>query len=105
MKLDIVGAVIAAGLGMLVALFNYLLSKQVLLKMPDKFALVTVARQVIQVGFLVAVYFIGTRLTKVNSVYLLAGAVLGMTVPMFFFTKKLLAINNSTEGKEVNDNG
>lgn len=105
MKLDIVGAGITAILGILIALANYLMSKQVLLKMPDKFALITVARQIIQVGFLVAVYFIGTKLTGISSVYLLAGAVAGMTVPMLFFTKKLLAVNNSSAGKEVSDNG
>lgn len=105
MKLDIAGAAAAAVLGVLVALVNYLLSKQVLKKMPDKFALVTVARQVIQIGFLVAVYFVGTRLTDADVTYLLVGAVLGMTVPMLFFTKKLLALNAQMKGKEVNDNG
>ena len=105
MKLDIVGAGITAILGILIALANYLMSKQVLLKMPDKFALITGAPQIIQVGFLVAVYFIGTKLTDISSVYLLAGAVAGMTVPMLFFTKKLLAVNNSSAGKEVSDNG
>ena len=105
MKLDIIGAVITAASGLLVAFINYLLSRQVLIKTPDKYALVTVARQVFQVGFLVAVYFIGTKLTAVNVIYLLAGAVLGITVPMIYFTKKLLELNNSSNRKEVSDNG
>lgn len=105
MKLDIIAAAVAAAAGVVIAFVNYLLSRQVLLKSPDKYALITVVRQAVQVGFLVAVYFVGKRLTGTDITYLLVGAVLGMTVPMLLFTKKLLALNGTVKGKEVNDNG
>ncbi len=105
MNSDIAGAAVTAALGVLIAVVNYLLSRQVLLKAPDKYAFITVVRQMVQVGFLAAVYFIGARLEAADVTNLLVGAVIGMTVPMFFFTKKLLAVNNSSEGKEVSDNG
>lgn len=97
MKLDIIGAAATAVIGVIVAFLNFVLSKQMLVKAPQKFALITVVRQIIQIGFLVIVYFIGTRLTDINVTYLLVGAVLGMTVPMLYFTKKLLGLNNMSE--------
>ncbi len=83
-------------IGVAVAFVNYLLSKKVLIKTPEKYSFVTVARQILQIGFLALVYLIGTKAKIADPVYLLVGAVIGMTVPMFFFTKKLLVINGST---------
>lgn len=108
MNYDIIGAVIAAVTGVAIAFVNYLFSKKMLIKAPEKYSFITVIRQVIQVGFLALVYFIGAKTEIADPVYLLVGAVLGMTVPMFFFTKKLLSVNNGlsrkTEKKE-DDNG
>ena len=99
---NILGAVLATIVGICVAFLNYFLSKTVLLKMPDKYSMVTVLRQVFQVGFLAIVYFIGDKIEYVNTIFLLVGAVLGMTVPMIFFTKKLLSINdNITKTKKT----
>ena len=96
MSYNIIGAVTAAVAGVLIAFVNYVFSKKVLIKAPEKYSLITVARQILQVGFLVIVYFVGENTQLADPVYLLVGAVAGMTVPMFFFTKKLLVINNST---------
>ncbi len=108
MAQNIIGAVICALAGFLIAFVNYLLSRKILETRPEKFALATVARQVIQVGYLIAVYFIGSKLS-VSLAFLLAGAVVGMTVPMFFFTKKLLLFNESlgkkTKNGEEDENG
>ena len=101
MAQNIIGAVICAMAGFLVAYINYALSRKILKTQPEKFALATVARQVVQVGYLIAVYFIGSKLS-VSLVFLLVGAVIGMTVPMFFFTKKLLAVNESLVTKNKN---
>ena len=100
MKPDIIGAAATAVIGVIVAFLNFVLSKQVLLKAPQKFALITVVRQILQIGFLVIVYFIGTKLKDINVTYLLVGAVLGMTVPMMYFTKKLLGLNNMSQTSE-----
>jgi O-antigen/teichoic acid export membrane protein len=95
MNHNIIGAAVAMASGLIVAFANYLLSKKVLIKAPEKYSLVTVVRQILQVGFLVLVYLIGTKTNLAEPVYLLVGAVIGITAPMIFFTKKLLYINNS----------
>ena len=100
MSLNIIGAVVAAVIGVSIAFLNYFISKTVIKKAPDKYSLVTVARQVIQVGFLAIVYFVGAKMQNINIVYLLVGAALGMTVPMVYFTKKLLSFNGAGEIKE-----
>ena len=53
-----------------------------------------------QVAYLAAVYFIGSEIQSVNLAYLLVGAVAGMTLPMFFFTKKLLLLNGTVKTKK-----
>lgn len=109
MKYDIIGAVVAAVIGLIVASANYLISRKILIKAPDKYSLVTVLRQVIQIGYLALVYFVCAKTGIADSVYLLIGAVLGMTVPMFFFTKKLLSVNEGlsrkTENEKEDENG
>ena len=109
MVTDIIGVIIAVLCGLLVAVLNYFLSKTVLEKAHAKYSLITIVRQVLQIGFLVIVYFIGAKIPAVNSTHILVGAVLGMTVPMVYFTKKLLSLNqanNKTDnGKEADNNG
>lgn len=101
MNLDIIGVAVAVICGFLVALINYFLSKKVLTKAPDKYSLVTVGRQVLQIGFLVLVYFIGDKIENVNTIALLVGAVFGMTLPMIYFTKKLLSLNDALNKNKV----
>ncbi len=109
MNPDIIGAIVAAIAGFLIAFINYTFSKRVIMKAPDKFLLTATARQVLQILFLVIVYFIGTKTELANVIYLLVGAVLGMTLPMIYFTRKLLSLNKSTgtkkEDKEVKTDG
>ena len=96
-----VGAAVAAGAGFLIAFINYIFSKKMLLKSPDKFSSSFIFRQILQVAYLVAVYFIGTKTQVADLAYLLVGAVAGMTVPMFFFTKKLMSINDTLKTKKT----
>lgn len=96
MGTDISGAVITALIGVVISFLNYLISKQVLLKNPQKYSFTTIMRQVLQVLFLVAVYFIGQK-TRFDIFYLLIGAALGITIPMFYFTGKLVKINDSVQ--------
>ncbi len=109
MNANIIGGAVAIIVGFLVAFINYFFSKTVLLKAPEKYSLITVVRQVLQIGFLVVAYFVGDRIQAVDTVYLLVGAVLGMTVPMIYFTKKLLSLNEAfnkkSSGKEDDVNG
>ena len=106
---NIIGAVLAAAIGFLIAYANYVFSKKVLLKSPNKFPAAFMVRQLLQVVYLVLVYFIGTATGMADLVYLLAGAAVGMTVPAFFFTKKLVDFNDAQSpiksGKEGQHNG
>ena len=102
---NIIGALIAAAAGVIVAFANYLLSKTILTKAPEKYSLITVVRQIFQIGFLVVAYFVGAGTESVDTVYVLVGAVVGMTLPMIYFTKKLLVVNELTaeDKKEKED--
>ena len=85
----------------MIAIANYIFSKKVLLKAPEKHSGSFVIRQILQVAYLVLVYFIGSKTQIADLAYLLVGAVAGMTVPMFFFTKKLLLLNDSIKTKKA----
>ena len=100
MTSNIIGALVTVLAGFLIAFANYIFSKKVLIKFPDKYAFISVVRQALQVGFLVVVYFIGTKIEGLNIVYLLVGAVIGMTLPMIYFTKQILLVNDSMTGKK-----
>ena len=89
---DIVGAVAATALGIGISALNYYISRLMLLKCPDKFAYSTVFRTLVLVLFLIATYFIGS-LTPCDLTWLLVGAALGATLPSFFFTSRLLKLN------------
>lgn len=107
MNENLVGAIITFALGICVAGLNFLLSKVILTRCPEKYALSTVLRQVIQILYIVAVYFIAPH-TPWNLWYLEFGAVLGVTIPMIYFTHKLIKINDSiikNKKKEGEDNG
>ena len=104
MNHNITGAVITAAAGVLISFANYDMSKKVLIKAPERYSLITVARQILQIGFLVLVYFAGEKTQLADPTYLLVGAVAGMTVPMLFFTKKLLDVNNTAQ-KQKNEKG
>ena len=107
MNENIVGAIITFALGIVVAYLNFLLSKAILTKQPEKYAISTVLRQVIQIIYIVAVYFVST-VAPWDMWYMLIGAVLGVTIPMIYFTHKLIKINDSMikkDKKEGEDNG
>lgn len=95
----IIGIIIAFLAGTLVAYINYLISKYTLKKHPEKFATMQMLRQVIQIGFLVGV-FLGGLYTPWDPMWLLVGGCLGVTLPMFFFTYRLVKLNDKNNRKE-----
>lgn len=105
MNANIIGVIVAVVCGFFIAFLNYILSKIILTKAPEKYSLITVVRQVFQIGFLVAVYFVGDKIQSVNTIYLLVGAVVGMTAPMIYFTRKLLMLNRTANKKEPEKEG
>lgn len=106
---NMIGAVITAAIGFLIAFLNFAFSKKVLQKKPDKIPTAFIGRQFLQVAYLVLVYLVGAQINNINVAFLLAGAALGMTIPMFFFTKKLLILNDADAprkaGKEEENDG
>lgn len=100
MNHSVIGAVVAAIIGLLISFLNYFISKKMLNKAPEKYSVVTVFRQILQIGYLALAYFISTKLQTVDSAYILVGAVLGMTLPMLYFTKKLLTVNEKAAKTE-----
>lgn len=108
MNESIVGAIITFALGIVIAYLNFLLSKAILTKQPEKYAFSTIIRQIMQIIYIVAVYFVST-IAPWDMWYMLIGAVFGVTVPMVYFTHKLLRLNQTVktkdDKKEGEDNG
>ncbi|MBQ8868992.1 MAG: hypothetical protein IJ027_04670 [Oscillospiraceae bacterium] len=102
MKADLIGAAITLALGVLIAVGNYFLSAYMLKKRPEAYASTTVLRQMIQVLYLVAVLLIGEK-TPADVIYLLIGAAVGITVPMFYFTGKLVKLNDALNKQRKKD--
>lgn len=84
-----------------VATVNFLFSRAVLLKKPAVYASFTVVRQLLQIGYLVLLWFLAPK-TPWQVTPLLVGGVLGVTGPMFFFTARLsrLAAARPAEARE-----
>ncbi len=104
MNENIVGAFITFALGIVVAYLVFLISKARLLKQPEKFAFSTILRQIVQIFYLVTVYFV-SKFAPWDSWYMLIGAALGVTVPMIYFTQKLLQLNQSVNAKNNKEEG
>lgn len=102
---NIISAVIATASGLLVCFTNHTISKKVLAKSPNQYSFTILIHQILHIAFLAAVYLIASAIEAIDVAYPLVGAVLGMTVPMFFFTKKLLSLNDTikTENAEKED--
>lgn len=94
------GAIFAWAGGFLICLVNFILSKIILAKKPDFFAASTIARQILNIGYLVLLYFIAP-LTPWDVIYLLVGGALGITLPMIYFTAKLLKMSNGLKKQQT----
>ena len=101
---NVFGAALVFCVGAAIAALNYAISKAVIKKHPDKYAVTPVVRQLIHVGFLVAVFFLG-EYTPWDRIWLLVGSCLGITLPMAYFTYRLVKVNDQTQGKEEDSDG
>lgn len=104
MHSDIVGAICAFAAGAAIAAAGYLASRQVLKKRPNRYILVQTVKQLVQIGFLVALFLLGDR-TPWDRIWLLVGGCLGITLPMIYFTARLVKLNDSLRGKEEHKDG
>ncbi|MBQ7035769.1 MAG: hypothetical protein IJN34_08545 [Clostridia bacterium] len=98
---NILGAALAFLLGLAVAAANYGLSRLLLIKQPRLFAAGQVIRQILSVGYLLALYFLGGK-TPWNPLWLLIGGGLGLTLPLLWSTKRLVQLS---QGKEDSADG
>lgn len=86
------GALAAALGGVAIGALCYLLSRLVLLRQPGLFAYLSFGRQLLQVGYLAALYFLQPLLPWPLAALLVGGAV-GLTAAMVFSTRKLMKLS------------
>lgn len=79
--------------GVLVGLVNYVMTAVVLRRKASLYATFSVVRQLLHIGYLVALYLLAPY-TPWDRLYLLIGGVLGMTVSMVVFTAKLVRLSD-----------
>ena len=98
-KYNITGAALAFCAGALIAWLSYLASRYVLQKRPSRYPAVQAVKQPLQIVFLVLLFAFGDK-TPWDRAWLLAGGCLGLTLPMFWFTYRLVKLNDSMHRKE-----
>ncbi len=89
MPRDIIAALAFLAGGCAVSYLNYLISRMIIRKKPNILASSAVIRQIINIAYLAAVYFL-TPMTEASLMYTIVGAVIGLTVPMLILTAKLV---------------
>lgn len=94
MQTNIFGAVLAFGVGFLIAIANYKYSQYILKKRSSQYAIMQIVRQWLQIAYLI-VLFVGGKYTPWHRGWLLVGGALGITIPMFWFTYRLIKLNHS----------
>ena len=99
MKINLLGAVLAFLIGVGISAINFAISKYFVKHKPEHFAAVQLVRQPIQIAYLLLIYFFAAY-TPFDRLWLLVGGALGITVPMLFFTVKLVKLNDSVNKKE-----
>lgn len=105
LRSDLFGAVLAFAAGFGLAGVSYLFSRRVLQNAPDKYAASQTVKQIVQILFLVALFVVGGY-TPWDRIWLIVGGVLGITLPMIWFTYKLVKFNDSLyDKKEDSNNG
>ena len=85
----IFGALLAFFLGIGVSFLNYRISVYMLDKNPARIQVSTLTRQVLHIGYLVAVYFLAPY-TPWDRISMLVAAVIGVTGSLFVFTGLLV---------------
>jgi hypothetical protein len=87
--INIWGAVIAFFAALLLSFANYLISKALIKSNPQYYSFSAIAHQLINVAYMIILYFLAPK-TPFDVVYLLVGAVLGITVGLAVFTRMLI---------------
>lgn len=104
MQSNLFGAVLAFAAGAALAAGGYLFSRRVLQKNADRYAAAQILKQAVQILFLAALFLLGGY-TPWDRIWLMVGGVLGVTLPMVWFTYKLVKFNDSLQKKEDSNDG
>lgn len=99
-----IGFLLALVLGAGIAYVNYRLTSRSAVNPNERFAGVSLLRQALNLGYLAVVFFIGPY-TPWDTTWLLAGAVVGLTIPTFLFTFLLVRRLNGTRDDESQNKG
>ena len=99
-----IGALLAALLGGVIAYVNYRLTAHASDNPNERFAVVSIVRQLLNLGYLAAVFFLAPY-TPWDRIWMLAGAVVGLTLPTLIFTFLLLRRLKGNTGDEENKGG
>ena len=78
---------------MLVGGVCYLISVQMLRRAPSRVSAFSIVRNLIQIGYFLAVYFLAPALPW-DLIPLLIGAALGITVSSLYFTSRLVKVTS-----------
>lgn len=94
------GAVFALLGGLLIGWLCYRLARYILLKRAAAFSFLSFGRQLLQIGYLAALYYL-SPLTPWAPLPLLAGGAAGLTAALIVSTRLLLRINRENTDKEA----
>lgn len=96
----------AFALGALLAFVGFLIAKKTILKENGNLPAVSVIRQLLNVAYLVVLFFVAQK-TGWDLYALLIGGALGVTVPSFLLTARLVRHihNEKTPEEKEDDNG
>jgi len=98
------GAILTFCVGVAIAAGSYAFSRYVLKRKAKQYAILQIVRQWVQIAYLVVLFLVGKHLPWDTS-WLLVGGCLGITLPMFWFTYRLVKLNDSLDRKEESVDG
>ena len=102
MESGVTGFVVALLGGVAIAVVNARISQAAYFRNTSRLSLCFLARQLLNVGYLVALYFLSDILPW-DAVTLLLGGALGLTLPSFYFVRRMVA-RNDAEGTAAAQN-
>ena len=99
----VVGMLAAFLIGAALSYVNYLLTAKAAKASSGQLAGISLLRQLINIGYLALVFFLAPY-TPWDRIWMLVGAVLGVTLPMFLFTFLLLRrLKQQSGGRDGED--
>lgn len=106
MTSPLVGGAAAFLIGCAVAALNYRINLRILKNKPAQLANISILRQILNVGCLVAAFLLG-KVLPWGQVPTLIGAALGLTVPAIFFAFRLAKLNDaaSAQAEQTSEKG